>query len=461
MHFRKSCKTKRVKQTMRKWITAFLLVTVSVLSIAQESLQPYEVYDYAPDIPLEQIEKLYNELQPEIDIAFNDRVHAFINYFTVRDRDYTREMLRRKEIYFPIFEKYLAKYELPQELKYLPIIEAGLNPKAVSGPQAVGLWQFMSPTARQYGLSIDWYVDERMDPEKATEAACRYIKWLYGMFEDWKLTLAAYNSGIGNVWRAERRAGKKGDFWAVYNYLPRETRSYVPQFAAMMYAMEYADVHNIYPSEELYPTDFEVIKTNQFVYLKSFAEESGIDLETLVELNPSIKKGAVPEKMKDFELRIPKQQIHKYYANQANILTRAEADKVEFEKIAKNMPGSTFGKEKVVYRVRSGDVLGTIARKHNVRLADLREWNNIRGSLIRVGQKLDIYTGPDFYDPTSVSAKNVLNQPIPDSKVHEVQPGDTLWDISRMYQGLSIERIKELNNLKGNSIKPGMKLKID
>ncbi|KYG76884.1 hypothetical protein AWW68_19085 [Roseivirga spongicola] len=446
---------------MRKWISVVLLSIISIFSIAQEELHPYEVYDYAPDISKEQTEKLYNELNLDIDIAYNERVHAFINYFTVRDRDYTREMLRRKEVYFPIFEKYLAKYDLPQELKYLPIIEAGLNPKAVSGPQAVGLWQFMSPTAKQYGLHIDWYIDERMDPEKATDAACRYIKWLYGMFEDWKLTLAAYNSGIGNVWRAERRAGKKGDFWAVYNYLPRETRSYVPQFAAIVYAMEYADIHNIYTTEELLPQDYEVIKTNQFIYLKSFAEESNIDLDVLAELNPSIKKGAVPEKIKNFELRIPKQEAHKYYANESNILTRAEADKVEFEKVAKNMPGSTFGKEKVVYRVRSGDVLGTIARKHNVKLSDLREWNNIRGSLIRVGQKLEIFIGPDFYDPSSVTVKNVLNQPIPDSKIHVVQVGDTLWDISRMYQGLSIDRIKELNNLRGNTLKPGMKLRID
>ena len=445
---------------MNKILVIIFLVISSFVGLAQQELQPYEVYDYAPDISYEESERLYNELGLEIDIAFNDRVHAFINYFTVRDRDYTREMLRRKEVYFPIFEKYLAKYELPQELKYLPIIEAGLNPKAVSGPQAVGLWQFMSPTARQQGLRIDWYIDERMDPEKATEAACKYIKWLYGMFNDWKLTLAAYNSGIGNVWRAQRRAGKKDDFWAVYNFLPRETRSYVPQFAAMAYAMEYADVHNIYPAEQLYPIDFEVVTTNQFIYLKSFAEESGIDLELLTQLNPGIKKGAVPANIKNFELRIPKQEVNKYYSNQAKILARAEADKVEFEKVAKNMPGSTFGKEKVIYRVKSGDVLGSIARKHNVRLDDLKEWNNIKGSLIRVGQKLDIFIGPDLYDASSVSTKNVLNQPIPDSKLHEVQPGDTLWDISRMYQGLSIERIKELNNLKSNSIKPGMKLRV-
>lgn len=416
-------------------------------------------YDYAPDFSYEEMEVRYNKLELEIDIAFNDYVKAFINYFTVRNREYTREMLRRKEIYFPIFEKYLKQYDLPQELKYLPIIEAGLNPKAVSAPKAVGLWQFMSPTARQQGLKIDWYIDERMDPEKSTEAACKYIKWLYGILGDWKMTLAAYNSGIGNVQRAMRRS-KKEDFWEVYKYLPRETRSYVPQFAGILYAMEYADEHNLFVNDPEYPVDYEVLELNQFVYLKAFADESGMDLTTLEKLNPAIKKGAIPASAKNFNLRIPKADLAVFETNKANILARAEQGKSEFEKMATNMPGSTFGREKVVYRVQSGDVLGTIARKHDVRIEDLRAWNNIRGSLIRVGQRLDIWTGPDFLTDNTVPSQRMNNQPIPSSKQHVVQPGDTLWDISRMYQGLTIERIKQLNNLESSNLKPGMTLKI-
>lgn len=442
---------------MRKFQAILMMSLCSIWLLAQEEKPLYEVYDYTPDIAYTDIEERYNNLELTIDIAFNDRVAAFVNYFTVRDRGYTREMLRRKEVYFPIFERYLKEYGLPQELKYLPIIEAGLNPKATSGPQAVGLWQFMAPTARERGLKIDWYIDERMDPEKSTEAACQYIKWLYGVFKDWKLTLAAYNSGIGNVKRAIRRAGYKNDFWKVYRYLPRETRSYVPQFAAIVYAMEYADLHNIYTEDPLYPLDFEVIKTNQFIYLKALSEESGIPLEILKQLNPEVKKGAIPAQIKDFELKIPKANQEDFLSNKVQILAKAEAGKTEFEKLATNMPGSTFGKEKVVYRVRSGDVLGTIARKHNVKLADLKAWNKIRGSMIRVGQRLNIYTGPDFYE---VSTTKVFNQPIPDSKLHTVQPGDTLWDISRMYQGLSIDKIRQMNDLKGNSIKPGMRLKV-
>lgn len=443
-----------------KNIWVYILLLISSTAIAQEDKPLYEYYDYAPDFSYEEIEKRYNDLELDIDIKFNDRVDAFVNYFTVRDRGYTREMLKRKELYFPIFEKYLAKYDLPQELKYLPIIESGLNPKAVSGPKAVGLWQFMALTGKEQGLKIDWYIDERMDPEKATEAACKYISWLYRIFKDWKLTLAAYNSGIGNVQRAMRRSGNKKDFWKVYRYLPRETRSYVPQFAAMVYAMEYADEHNIYTEEQLFPTDFIEVPVNQFVYLKAFAESGQMDVEVLRSLNPAIKKDAIPEHAKNFKLKIPKTEMASFNQNQTSILMAAANGKKEFEKMAKNMPGSTFGKEKNIYRVRSGDVLGKIALKYNVRVSDIRAWNNIRGSMIRVGQRLTIYTGPDFTSDPTIRTAKARNQPIPANRIHVVQPGDTLWDISRMYKDLSIEKIKTLNNLKNNSLKPGMKLRI-
>lgn len=443
---------------MRKSLFVLFFISIVFPGMQAQENELLEVYDYAPDIPTTLIEQYYNDLNLEIDIAYNDRVQAFINYFTVRNRGYTREMLKRKALYFPIFEKYLAAYNLPDELKYLPIIESGLNPGAVSGPQAVGLWQFMLLTGREQGLKVDWYIDQRMDPEKATEAACKYISWLYGIFQDWKLTLAAYNSGIGNVKRAIRRAGNKSDFWEIYRFLPRETRSYVPQFSAMVYAMEYADVHNIYAPEEDFATPYIEVPTQDFVYIKTFAETTGIPLEVLNQLNPAVKKGAIPEHWGGYALRIPQQYAKKVLPVLDKALLAAAADKKEFEKLAIGMPGSTFGKEKIIYRVRSGDVLGTIARKHQVKIADLRTWNNIRGSLIRVGQRLEIYTGPDFYLSSKTTLK--VNQPIPDSKLHVVQPGDTLWDISRMYKGVSITKIKELNNLKSNNLKPGMKLRI-
>lgn len=441
----------------RVFVTFFIFYSLFNFLQAQEN-DLLEVYDYAPDIPRATVEQYYNDLNLEIDIAYNERVQAFINYFTVRNRGYTREMLNRKDIYFPIFEKYLAQYNLPDELKYLPIIESGLNPGAVSGPQAVGLWQFMLLTGREQGLKVDWYIDERMDPERATEAACKYISWLYGVFNDWKLTLAAYNSGIGNVKRAMRRAGNKNDFWDIYRYLPRETRSYVPQFSAMIYAMEYADVHNLYATEPDVAMPYVEVPTKDFVYLNTFSNSTGIDLEVLTKLNPAIKKGAIPEHWGGYTLRIPQKNALAVQPIIEDALKAAAADKKEFEKMAVGMPGSTFGKEKIIYRVRSGDVLGTIAQRHQVKISDLRTWNNINGSMIRVGQRLEIYTGPDFYISSKTTQK--VNQPIPDSKLHVVQPGDTLWDISRMYRGVSIARIKELNNLKSNTLKPGMKLRI-
>ncbi|HLZ17095.1 MAG TPA: lytic transglycosylase domain-containing protein [Cyclobacteriaceae bacterium] len=186
-----------------------------------------------------------NCLQKAIELNYNSKVHAFVDYFTVRDRDYTRMILRRRDLYFPLFEKKLKQYNLPDELKYLSIIESGLNPRAMSAARAVGLWQFMSSTGKYFGLHNDWFSDDRMDPERATDAACRYLSQLYSIFHNWHLALAAYNSGPGTVRWAIRRSGYKKTFWEIYPYLPRETRSYVPQFIAIIYAVNYANEHNI------------------------------------------------------------------------------------------------------------------------------------------------------------------------------------------------------------------------
>ena len=211
--------------------------------MALDSLSDHSLFALPLDyeyIPAEETPELVADrlscLQQTIPLPYNSNIHGFINFFTIRNREYTRLMLRRKDLYFPIFEKYLAKYNLPQELKYLSVIESGLNPRAISRASAVGLWQFMSFTGRYFNLYSDWYFDDRMDPEKSTEAACLYLKQLHSMFKNWELALAAYNSGPGTVNRAIRRSGYKRTFWEIYNYLPRETRSYVPQYVAIIYA---------------------------------------------------------------------------------------------------------------------------------------------------------------------------------------------------------------------------------
>jgi membrane-bound lytic murein transglycosylase D len=404
-------------------------------------------------------------LQQTIPLEYNDRIHSFINFFTVRDREYTRMVARRKNLYFPIFEKYLAKYGLPDELKYLSIIESGLNPKAVSRARAVGLWQFMSPTGRHYGLHQDWYIDERMDPEKSTDAACRYLRDLYRMFGDWELALASYNAGPGNVKKAIRRSGYKKSFWQVYPYLPRETRSYVPQFVAIIYAMNYLDEHNFYDIGEEMPMPHDTINTSEFLHFNTLANLTGICLEDLQKLNPSIQRNAVPQTSKSYTLKIPTMAKEILAQNRAAILDSAsKTGKKELELLARNTAGSTYGKDRIVYRVKSGDVLGSIALRYKVRVSDIQKWNNLSGNTIRVGQHLNIWLKQPTAGTSTVintsPAKAIVLSPIPDSKSYVVQPGDTLWDISRKFEGLTIEKIKQLNNLTNSKIQPGQKLVI-
>jgi membrane-bound lytic murein transglycosylase D len=395
-------------------------------------------------------------IEGEIPLHYNERVHAFINYFTVKDRDYTRLMMRRKNLYFPIFEKYLAKYGLPDELKYLSIIESALNPRAVSRVSAVGLWQFMSATGRFYGLHQDWYLDERMDPERATDAACRYLRDLYRMFNDWELALAAYNTGPGNVRRAIRRSGYKKTFWEIYNYLPRETRSYVPQFVAIIYTLNYLDQHNFIDEgqEMLMPADTLVV--SRYLHFETFAKLTGVCLEDMQKLNPSVKHNAVPDTQKPYVICVPTLAKEQLEQNRLAILDSAsKVGKKELEMLARNTPGSTYGRDRIVYKVRSGDVLGSIALRYHVRVSDIKKWNNLTSNTIRVGQRLNIWLKPS-QSHTVATART--SAPIPDSKTYIVQPGDTLWDISRKFEGLTIEKLKSLNNLTSNKIHAGQKL---
>ncbi len=403
-------------------------------------------------------------IEKQIPLHYNEKVHAFVNYFVNKDRAYLKTILNRKHLYFPIFEYYLEKYNLPDELKYLSIIESGLNPKAVSRARAVGLWQFMPRTGKYYKLNQDWYIDDRMDPHKSTEAACRYLKMLYNMFGDWELALAAYNSGPGNIRKAIRRSGYKETFWEIYPNLLRETRSYLPQFVAIVYAMNYAEEHNFIIEDEhtayLWKTD--TVRLSQYLHLGALADELNVCQGDMLRLNPSVKRGVVPDKAKGFALRIPVDAYMDFILRRDTILSIAgNVGKAEMEKQARNAIGSTYGRDKIVHRVRSGDVLGKIAERYHVRVADIRRWNHLRGNTIRIGQRLNIWrNGKSPSSTVARVSKDKAPQTLPlgGAKIYFVQPGDTLWDISRKYQGLSIEKIKALNNLKGNKIKPGQKL---
>jgi membrane-bound lytic murein transglycosylase D len=480
-----------MKRTLLGWIVLFvigvqgnaqhpeldsLVISVGDLPVEEDTMQviPFTVLPFDQEyIPANDSPDLLADrlscLEQQIPLTYNDRVHAFINYFTIKDRDYTRMVMRRMELYFPLFEKYLAKYNLPEELKYLSIIESGLNPRAVSRVRAVGLWQFMAPTGRYFGLHSDWYIDDRMDPEKSTEAACKYLSQLYNMFHDWELALAAYNSGPGNVRKAIRKSGYKKKFWQIYPYLPRETRAYLPQFVAITYALNYADKHNILEPNRDLLVAADTLAVHKFLHFETFAKLTGTCLEDMQKLNPSVQRNAIPETGKTYIIRVPLQAKLKLDSNRLAILDSASrVGRKELEMLARKTTGSTYGREMVKYRVRSGDVLGAIALRHHVRVDDIKKWNNLGSNLIRSGQQLNIWVMPQFASPIQPVAiarsnpKSGVEDPLieipPSARVYIVQPGDTLWDISRKFEGLTIEKIKTLNKLNSNKLQPGQKL---
>lgn len=421
---------------------------------AQDNLYEYIPADATPELIADRL----SCIQQSIPLTYNERIHAFINYFTVRDREYTKMVIRRTNVYFPLIEKYLAKYNLPDELKYLAIIESGLNPKAISRAQAGGLWQFMPATGRYFDLHSNWYYDDRLDPEKATEAACKYLSQLYTIFNDWELALAAYNSGPGTVRSAIRRSGYKRNFWEVYRYLPRETRAYVPQFVAMIYTINYSAEHNFYDlgKEESIPSD--TIMVRQFLNFETFASLTETCVEDLNKLNPAVRHSAIPENSTGYALRIPIHSKEMLEQNRLSILDSAsKGNRIELEQIAKASAANTYGRELVKYTVKSGDAISLVAERFRVRMSDIRGWNNMSGNTIRIGQQLNIWVLPGSLSTSPLPPASPPAQ-VSEGQQYIVQPGDTLWDISRKFEGLSIEKLKTLNNLKSNTLKPGQRL---
>lgn len=424
---------------------------------------PYDM-EYVPaDETPEVLTSRLMALQKDVPLTYNEKVHAFINYFLIRDREHTRNVMRKQDIYFPLFEKHLKENNMPEELKYLSVIESALVPHAVSRARAVGLWQFMSYTGRHFGLKVDWYIDDRMDPEKSTVAACKYLSQLYTIFHDWELALAAYNTGPGNVRRAIRRSGGKKTFWDIYPYLPRETRAYLPQYVAMVYSLNHAAEHNLFieGKEEMLRNDTLAVKG--YLHIETLAKLTGSCLEDYRKLNPSVLHDVLPDNGREHVIRMPLAAKMELDKNRVAILDSAmKANKLKVEALARNAAGNTLGREMMVYRVKSGDVLGVIARRYGVRVEDVKKWNNLSSNMIRTGQRLNIWLLPGQRERMPVAsaapvADNGTNQ-AQGTKTYTVQPGDTLWDISKKFQGLTIEKIKSLNNLKSNELKPGQKL---
>ncbi|MDR3119667.1 MAG: transglycosylase SLT domain-containing protein [Mediterranea sp.] len=332
-----------------------------------------------------------------MEMPYNAVVRKFIDLYTGRLRNQVSFMLSASNFYIPIFEEALDAYGLPIELKYLPIIESALNPSAVSRAGASGLWQFMIGTGKIYGLESNSLVDERRDPIKATWAAARYLKELYSIYGDWNLVIAAYNCGPGNVNKAIRRANGQRDYWAIYNYLPRETRGYVPSFIAANYVMKYYCDHNICPMETRIPADTDTLQITRNLHFEQIAAICGIDIDQIKSLNPQYKKNIIPGNVKPYTLRLPLNQIGTFLDKQDSVYAyRAETlfsnrQQVEIKNETSAYRGGSGTGKLVYHKIRSGESLSSIAGRYRVKVNDIKKWNGLKNNNIVAGKSLKIY----------------------------------------------------------------------
>ncbi len=448
-------------------LASFLFFYQDVFSQGQDNstssqlnvVLPNYHYEYVPDFTYEEVSARIQKMDLEMDFELNNEVYSYIQYFTVRNRDWIKMVLARKEQYFPMYAETMKTQGMPVEIQHLSIIESGLDPKIKSRVGAMGLWQFMPATGREYGMQVNVHVDERMDPEKSTLAAAKYLKALYKMFGDWEVALAAYNCGPGNVRKAIRRSGGKTTFWGIYDYLPKETRNYVPQFQAMLYILNHLEEHNLRLEEPSYPLEYEHVNFDRAFNLERLASLSGICLNDLEKLNPSINQGQVPESNRSMSIRIPK---NKAFFIKENLAWLGDSLGKSTPVLLANSNQGTgtnittqSNNSRISYKVKTGDVLSKIASQHGVSLDKLKEWNKLKSTVIHTGQILYIY--PKGQPSTTTSSSRTLAQNTSTSKTYTVKPGDSLWNISQKHS-LSIEEIKRLNNLNSTTIKPGQRL---
>lgn len=353
-----------------------------------------------PEFPEEVYIQRLAELPTIIEMPYNQIVRSFIDLYTCRRRGLVQYMLGMGQFYFPFFEQELDANDMPQELKYLPIIESALNPVAVSRAGATGLWQFMLPTGKIYGLETNSLMDERRDPIKSTKAAVKYLKDLHDIFQDWNLAIAAYNCGPGNVNKAIKRAGGKTDYWEIYYYLPKETRGYVPAFIAANYVMNYYWAHNICPVIADFSYSSDTIKVTNRIHLQQISDVLEIPIEELRSLNPQYKKDIIPGgEYNECMLRLPITCAHNFIAMQDSInnyrsselmarRTTVEPTEIDMARSTKNENGQGI---KTYHKVRSGETLSKIANKYRVTVKQLKSWNKLKSTQIRTGQKLIVY----------------------------------------------------------------------
>lgn len=414
---------------------------------------------YYPELSTDTLKARLQRLNARtpFNVEYNLQLENLIKRWLKTRHQSMERLMGLSKYYFPMFERELDNYNIPLEMKYLSIVESALKPRAKSRVGATGLWQFMFATGKQYGLDVSSYVDERSDPIKSTKSAATYLAKLYQIFGDWDLALAAYNSGPGNVSKAIRRSGGYKNYWNIRPNLPRETAGYVPAFLATMYIFEYANEHGFVqhkPQFNYIETD--TIHVKQTITLDQVSEFTGVKMETLQFLNPSYKLDVIPfVKGKNYTLRLPRNVIGVFVNNENEMYAFAKA---EFDKREKPLPQLQNADTKTRYKVKQGDYLGKIARRFGVRVSQLKQWNGLRSNSLKIGQRLTVYPrNPSSVTKAVSKPKSTVNFK---GKTYKVKSGDSLWSISQKFSGVSVQNIKDWNDISGTNLNPGMTLKM-
>ncbi|WP_282042192.1 LysM peptidoglycan-binding domain-containing protein [Winogradskyella flava] len=388
-------------------------------------------------------------------VEYNPSLESVIKNYLKHRRTSLERLMGLSHFYFPMFEQEFDNQNIPLEMKYLAIVESALKPRARSRVGATGLWQFMYGTGKEHDLDVSSYVDDRSDPIKSTTAAAQYLGRLYRIFGDWDLALAAYNSGPGNVNKAIRRSGGYKNYWNIRQNLPRETAGYVPAFLATMYIFEYAKEHGFKPERPAFQhIETDTVHVRQMISLDHVSEATGIKIEELQFLNPAYKLDIIPKvDGKTYVLRLPREAIGKFVNNEEKIYAFANA---EFNQREKPLPQLFKNDTQIRYRVRNGDYLGKIARKYGVRVSQIKRWNGLRSNNLKIGQRLTIYPRNHGAAPKPEAPKKVVNTE--GKQTYVVKPGDSLWTISQKFSGVSVQNLKDWNDISGNKLKIGMTL---
>ena len=461
-----------------------------VVSLFEEwknaSVSPSDTFDAKSSSPIVS-DSIYQDRLLEmsenmvIEMPYNKIVKAHIKVYTERKRTHSADVMGKVDYYMPIFESELDRTGLPIELRCVPIIESGLKPRAYSRAGASGLWQFIYSTGKAYGLENNSYIDERRDPIEATQKAVRYFEDLYAVYKDWFLVIAAYNCGPGNVNKAIRRSGGNRDYWEIYYYLPRETRGYVPAFIAANYLMHYSNEHNIQPTPSNLPAFSDTVMVTKPLNLIQVAEVMNIDVDLLRDLNPQYRLDIIPGGKNAYTLTLPGTASSDYVVMEDSIMAYKRAELINTKRSSVQPGKSSYtargvapsGSVALTYKVKSGDNLGFIADWYDVRVSDLRSWNNIYRNMIRVNQKLVVYvpkgkehkyanisTTKKTPKASSSTATDVAVDLNAEYDYYQVRNGDNLWVIARRYPGVSADNIKAINGMRSNDIKPGQFIKI-